>query len=241
MAVKQLTLWQHDITERACYVVNQILDEYVYMVPNTPDEIRGTRNDVLKMRKLVDYSIEDSKRATLLLKLLQQHNKWLYNDLCERGPKGKTGEYRRWIASTFCTIVNYQHMTNKLSCFAFTERKLLTVTLSAKAHEALGSKLDDFEMALQDGSIMDMITVVSRALDVIMIEGLLLPDEFFSVYNMNQTESERLYQLKQLLRSSELPQVAKDSIILILAVFNMHNFGVFESDPTKFLVGVMCI
>lgn len=112
--------------------------------------------------------------------------------------------------------------------------------MSAKAHRALGSKLADFEMAVRDGTIMDTITVVSRALDVIMIQGLLLPDEFFSVYNMNQTESERLYQLKQLLRSSDLPQVAKNSIILILAVFNMHNFGVFEKeDPTQFLAGVM--
>lgn len=92
MAVEQLTLWQHDITERASYLVNQILDKYVYMVPTIPDEIRRMQNDVLKMRKLVDYSVEDRERAALLLKLIQQHNKWLYNDLCEHGPKGKTGE-----------------------------------------------------------------------------------------------------------------------------------------------------
>lgn len=72
MAVEQLTCWQHDIAERACYAANRIVDEYIYVVPNTPDEIRDMQNNVLKLRALVQYSIADSKRAELLLKLLQK-------------------------------------------------------------------------------------------------------------------------------------------------------------------------
>lgn len=99
------------------------------------------------------------------------------------------------------------------------------MTLSSKAREALGSNLDKFEKALQDRSIMDVITVVNGPLDVIATEDLLLPEEYYSVFNMNSTESARLAQMKQLLTSGELTQAAKDSIILILAVFNMHMLG----------------
>lgn len=116
-----------------------------------------------------------------------------------------------------------------------TERKLTTLKLSPEARKALGSNLSRFEKALEDRSIMDLITVVTGPLDVIAAENLLLPEEYYSVYNMNSTESTRLCQLKRLLGSSELPEVTKDSVILILAVFNMCSFGGFSHDPTRFL------
>lgn len=107
--------------------------------------------------------------------------------------------------------------------------------MTSEAREALGSKLVEFEGALQDRTIMRSITVVNEPLDVIEMEGLLLPEEYFSVYNMNATERERLAALKQILRSTEIPDVAKDSIILILAVFNMRCFGVSSHNPERFI------
>lgn len=55
------------------------------------------------------------------------------------------------------------------------------------------------------------------------------------MYNMQKDERGRFSEIKQLLRSSVLPKVAKDSILLILAAFNMHSFGVLTRDPERFL------
>lgn len=116
-----------------------------------------------------------------------------------------------------------------------TERQLTTFKLTSKAREALGLELGAFERAVQDRSIMNVITVVNGPLDIILSEKLLLPEEYYCVYNMNSTEGARLSELKRLLKSHEIPEVTKDSIVFILAVFNMHRFGVFSHNPERFL------
>lgn len=118
--------------------------------------------------------------------------------------------------------------------FVYTYRQKAT-EIDVELEGSRGTGIESGQIRKSLASIMDVITVVNGPLDVIATEDLLLPEEYYSVFNMNSTESARLSQMKQLLRSSELTQATKDSIILILAVFNMHTFGVFGCDPTKFL------
>lgn len=81
------------------------------MFPDMPNEIMDMKNNVLKMRALVQYSIADSRRAKLLLKLLQKHNKFLYKDLCDHGPKGKTGKMVSVEPHSFvCAIAHIVNM-----------------------------------------------------------------------------------------------------------------------------------
>lgn len=92
MAVEQLTSWQHDIVERLAWSADSIVDEYIVSFPDTPDEIVAMRNNVFKLRALVQHSIADGNRAERLMELLRIHQKYFYSDLCEYGPKGKTGK-----------------------------------------------------------------------------------------------------------------------------------------------------
>lgn len=91
MAVEQLRSWQHDIAERADCVADEIVDEYIDAFPDTPDEIVHMRNNVLKLRALVQYSIMDNERAKMLMTVLRKRQRYLYQDLYDYGPRGKTG------------------------------------------------------------------------------------------------------------------------------------------------------
>ncbi|CAI5654297.1 unnamed protein product [Oreochromis niloticus] len=205
MAVEQLKAWQYDIEERAVYGAERIMDDYMSEIYDVPDEIVDMRNGFYKLRALVQYSMADNNRAQVLLQALESNENYLHRDLCTRGPQGKT------------------------------KRELPVFKLSSKAREALGPNLEEFKNAVRDRSILHHITDVNGPLDFIQSEGLLLPEEYYNVYNMQKDERGRFSEIKQLLRSSVLPKVAKDSILLILAAFNMHSFGVLTRDPERFL------
>ncbi|KAL3972459.1 golgin subfamily B member 1 [Sarotherodon galilaeus] len=47
-------------------------------------------NHVHRLRALVEYSMEDEVRAKVLLSVVREINTYLYQDLVELGPQGKT-------------------------------------------------------------------------------------------------------------------------------------------------------
>lgn len=92
MAVEQLRSCQHDIAERCTHITESIFDRYT----DGDQDLDATAmtkipNHVHRLRALVEYSLQDEVRAKLLLSLLCEINPYIYKDLVQQGPKGKTG------------------------------------------------------------------------------------------------------------------------------------------------------
>lgn len=90
MAVERLKSWQHDIAERCVYLTESIFERYTRELPDTPD-MTDIPNYVHRLQALVEYCMEDEVRAKVLLSLVGHIDPRLYQDLAERGPRGKTG------------------------------------------------------------------------------------------------------------------------------------------------------
>ncbi|KAL3997049.1 hypothetical protein ACER0C_009706 [Sarotherodon galilaeus] len=204
MAVEQLRSWQHDIAERCTHLTERIFARYVDEFPDTTDMME-IPNHVHRLRALVEYSMEDEVRAQLLLSVVHEMNTYLYQDLVEQGPQGKT------------------------------ERTLTQLKLTHTAERMIGSTLPAFNRAVRDRSFLDKITIVDGALDVMTQEVLILPDEYYSIYNMNKGTPGKVRALRKLFGCPTVPDEAKASISLILAVYNLHIFGIFTDDPYSLL------
>lgn len=92
MAVEQLRSCQHDIAERCTHITESIFDRYT----DGDQDLDATAmtkipNHVHRLRALVEYSLQDEVRAKVLLSLVGHIDPRLYQDLAERGPRGKTG------------------------------------------------------------------------------------------------------------------------------------------------------
>ncbi|CAI5677813.1 unnamed protein product [Oreochromis niloticus] len=206
MAVEQLRSWQHDIAERCTHLTESIFDRYM-----DEDEALDTtdmmeiQNHVHRLRALVEYSLQDQVRAKVLLSAVRDTHPYLYKDLSDLGPRGKT------------------------------ERKLTQFKLTHAAERALGSTLPTFHRAVRDGSFLDNITRVDAAVDIMVQEELILPDEQYMLYHINKTTAGKVRAIRCLFRCPTVPDEAKASIALILAVYNLHAFGIFTNDPDGLL------
>ncbi|CAI5670335.1 unnamed protein product [Oreochromis niloticus] len=148
--------------------------------------------------------MEDEVRAKVLLSAVHELNTYLYQDLVEQGPQGKT------------------------------ERTLTQLKLTGAAELMIGSTLPRFQRAVRERSFLDKITTVDDAGDFMVQERLILPDEEYMLYYMcDSTEGKaaviknKVDVLRKLFGCPTVPDEAKDSISLILAVYNLHAFGIF--------------
>lgn len=107
MAVEQLRSWQHDIVERCTHLTERIFKRYTVELPLPPDTME-IPNHVHRLRALVEHSMEDEVRAKVLLSAVHELNTYLYQDLVEQGPQGKTGTVLLFVA---ITIVFDKHLS----------------------------------------------------------------------------------------------------------------------------------
>lgn len=91
----------------------------------------------------------------------------------------------------------------------------------------IGSTLPRFQRAVRERSFLDKITTVDDAVDLMVQEQLILPDEEYMLYHMYETTEGKVGALRCLFECPQLPDEAKASISLILAVYNLHAFGIF--------------
>ncbi|KAL3972460.1 hypothetical protein ACER0C_025809 [Sarotherodon galilaeus] len=208
MAVEQLRSWKHDIAERCTHLTESIFDRYT-----DGDEaldatgITEIPNHVHHLRALVEYSLQDEVRAKLLLSLLREINPYIYQDLVQRGPQGKT------------------------------ERKLTQFKLTHAAERMLDSTLPTFTFhnVVKNRSLLDIITTVDEALDIMVREELILPEEQYMLYHMFESTEGKVRALGYLFGCPTVPDETKARISLILAVYNLHIFGISPDDPYSLL------
>ncbi|KAL4009143.1 hypothetical protein ACER0C_002995 [Sarotherodon galilaeus] len=141
--------------------------------------------------------MEGEVRAKVLLSAVHELNTYLYQDLVEQGPQGKT------------------------------EWTLTQLKLTGAAELMIGSTLPRFQRAVREHSFLDKITTVDDAVDLMSQERLILPDEEYMLYYMHESTEGKVGALRSLLECSQVPDQAKASISLILAVYNLHAFGIF--------------
>ncbi|CAI5697399.1 unnamed protein product [Oreochromis niloticus] len=233
MAVEQLRSWQHDIAERCTHLTESIFDRYM-----DEDEALDTtdmmeiQNHVHRLRALVEYSLQDQVRAKVLLSAVRDTHPHLYKDLLDLGPRGKTGTVFLFVA---ITIVFDKYLVSYIHVYISAERKLTQFKLTHAAERALGSTLPTFHRAVRDGSFLDNITRVDAAVDIMVQEELILPNEQYMLYHINKTTAGKVRAIRCLFRCPTVPDEAKASIALILAVYNLHAFGIFTNDPDGLL------
>lgn len=232
MAVERLKSWQHDIAERCVYLTESIFERYTRELPDTPD-MTDIPNYVHRLQALVEYCMEDEVRAKVLLSLVGHIDPYLYQDLVERGPRGKTGtvllfrrNYHRVRQTLFCS---YTHV------YISAERKLTQLKLTDAAERMIGSTLPSFQRAVREGSFLDKITTVDDAVDIMVEERLILPEEQYMLYHIYKTTAGKVRALRYLFGCPTVPDDTKASISLILAVYNLHVFGIFTDDPYSLL------
>ncbi|KAL3977641.1 MFS transporter (organic cation transporter) [Sarotherodon galilaeus] len=208
MAVEQLRLWKHDIAERCTHLTESIFDRYT----DKDDALDATGiteipNHVHRLRALVEYSLQDEVRAKLLLSLLCEINPYIYKDLVQQGPKGKT------------------------------ERKLTQFKLTRAAKRMLDSTLPTFmfHSVLRNRSLLDIIKTVDEPLDIMVRQELILPKEQYMLYHMFKSTEGKVRALGYLFGCPTVPAETKASISLILAVYNLHVFGISPDDPYSLL------
>ncbi|KAL4009141.1 hypothetical protein ACER0C_002993 [Sarotherodon galilaeus] len=195
MPVETLRSWQHDIAER-CTDEDEALDT---------TGITEIPNHVHRLQALVEYSLQDEVRAKVLLSLVRDTDPYLYKDLSNLGPRGKT------------------------------ERKLTQFKLTHAAEHALGSTLPTFHRAVRDTSFLDKIMIVDAAVNIMVQEELILADEQYMLYHMHKTTAGKACALRYLFGCPTVPDEAKASISLILAMYSLHTFGIFTNDPDSLL------
>ncbi|CAI5677932.1 unnamed protein product [Oreochromis niloticus] len=208
MAVEQLRLWKHDIAERCTHLAESIFHRYT----DKDDALDATGiteipNLVHRLRALVEYSLQDEVRAKLLLSLLREINHYIYQDLVQHGPQGKT------------------------------ERKLTRFKLTHAAKHMVGPTLPTFTFhdVVRNRSLLDIIMTVDKPLDIMVREELILPEEQYMLYHMFESTEGKVRALRELFGCPTVPDEAKASISLILAVYNLHIFGIFTDDPYSLL------
>ncbi|CAI5677931.1 unnamed protein product [Oreochromis niloticus] len=192
------------MTLRCVYLIESIFDRYTRELPDTPD-MMDIPNHVHCLQALVEYSLQDEVRAKVLLSLVGNIDPYLYQDLAERGPRGKT------------------------------ERKLTQLKLTDAAERMIGSTLPSFQRAVREGSFLDKIMTVDDAVDLMVQEQLILPDEQYMLYHIYKSTAGKVRAIRYLFGCPTVPDETKASISLILAVYNLHVFGIFTNDPDSLL------
>lgn len=91
----------------------------------------------------------------------------------------------------------------------------------------MGLTLPRFQRVVRERSFLDKITTVDDAVDLMVQEQLILLDEEYMLYRMYKSTERKVGVLRNLLERPQLPDEVKASISLILAVYNLHAFGIF--------------
>lgn len=115
------------------------------------------------------------------------------------------------------------------------ERKLTQLKLTDAAERMIGSTLPSFRRAVREGSFLDKITTVDDAVEIMVEERLILPDEQYMLYHIYKTTAGKVRALRYLFGCPTVPDDTKASISLILAVYNLDVFGIFTDDSYSLL------
>lgn len=105
--------------------------------------------------------------------------------------------------------------------------------LTAAAESSIGADLPDFQRAVRQVSFLDKIAFVDAAVDLMVQETLILPDERYALCRGSIAAKKRA--IRDLFGSPTVPDETKASISLILAVYNLHLFGVYARGPRELL------
>lgn len=89
-ATEQVMTWKYAISQRYYWVADEILEDFTSEFLSTPDDTKYMKNNILKLRRLAEYSVKDEGRARLLLTLLRKHDEEAFWELAD-GANGQEG------------------------------------------------------------------------------------------------------------------------------------------------------
>lgn len=89
-ATEKVIEWKHDIGRRYYWVADEIVEDFAAEFLSTPDEIKYSKNNVVKLRQLAEYSATHEVKARLLMALLRKHNEDAFWALVD-GAEGQEG------------------------------------------------------------------------------------------------------------------------------------------------------